>query len=230
VHLPRLFLDGQQGRDPRRAAKELCSKLLRGGACGGLGSRRRLHLRHAARGEGGRAARGRRAQARLGRAGRRRAFQRALAVPSPALEALWRAYEQFESGFAPGPARVLGRRLLDEARPRYQAARGALRERQARLAALAPGALPLPPGARRARGGGGGCCGNMAQPGPWDVPGGASESSCVTSWVTAWCMRGQGPIYCRRQAPQLQLLAAGAAHRACMSFMCLPMQNRNSAM
>jgi len=115
--------------------------------------------------------------------GRRRAYQRALAVPSPALEALWRAYEQFESGFAPGPARVLGRRLLDEARRRYPAARGALRERQARLAALAPGALPLPPGARRARGAGAGAAAAMARPERLcDVPGDASESSRVTSW------------------------------------------------
>ncbi|KAK9838494.1 hypothetical protein WJX81_002771 [Elliptochloris bilobata] len=76
----------------------------------------------------------------------RRAFQRALAVPSPALEALWRAYEQFEAGGPPGPARVLGRRILDEHRPRYQAARSALRERQARLAQINPGMLPLPPG------------------------------------------------------------------------------------
>ena len=82
---------------------------------------------------------------------RRRAFQRALAVPSPALEALWRAYEQFEVGAAPGPARVLGRRILDEHRPRYQAARGALRERQARLAQINPGLLPLPPGAALTR-------------------------------------------------------------------------------
>lgn len=81
-----------------------------------------------------------------GARGRRRAFQRALAVPSPALEALWRAYEQFEVGAAPGPARVLGRRILDEHRPRYQAARGALRERQARLAQINLGMLPLPPG------------------------------------------------------------------------------------
>ncbi len=67
-------------------------------------------------------------------------------MPSPALEALWRAYEQFETGTAPGPARVLGRRILDEQRPRYQAARSALRERQACLAQIAPGTLPLPPG------------------------------------------------------------------------------------
>jgi len=45
----------------------------------------------------------------------RRAFQRALVVPGPQLEALWRQYEQFEQA---GSNRALARRILDEQRPR----------------------------------------------------------------------------------------------------------------
>lgn len=45
----------------------------------------------------------------------RRAFQRALVVPGPKLEALWRQYEQFEQA---GSNRALARRILDEQRPR----------------------------------------------------------------------------------------------------------------
>ena len=48
----------------------------------------------------------------------RRAYQRALLVPTPQLEALWRAYEGFEMA---GSNKQLARRLLDDARPKYQA-------------------------------------------------------------------------------------------------------------
>jgi cleavage stimulation factor subunit 3 len=48
----------------------------------------------------------------------RRAYQRALLVPSAQLEALWRGYEGFEMG---GSNKQLARRLLDEWRPLYQA-------------------------------------------------------------------------------------------------------------
>jgi hypothetical protein len=76
----------------------------------------------------------------------RRAYQRALAVPGPGLERLWRRYEQFEQGASKsGP---LGRRILDEQRPRYQAAREAARERSVLLGRVDARALALPPGAR----------------------------------------------------------------------------------
>ncbi|PSC73688.1 Suf-domain-containing [Micractinium conductrix] len=73
----------------------------------------------------------------------RRAYQRALVVPTPQLEGLWRGYEGFEMG---GSNKQLARRLLDEWRPRYQAARTLLREREGRLAALNLKAMALPPG------------------------------------------------------------------------------------
>ncbi|KAI3433457.1 hypothetical protein D9Q98_003270 [Chlorella vulgaris] len=73
----------------------------------------------------------------------RRAYQRALLVPTPQLEALWRGYEGFEMG---GSNKQLARRLLDDWRPQYHAARGLLRERESRLAAINLKALALPPG------------------------------------------------------------------------------------
>ena len=77
----------------------------------------------------------------------RSAYQRALAVPSPALEGLWRAYEGFEGGVAD---RALGKRALDEWRPRVAAAKTAWRERERLTAPLISGpastVLPLPPG------------------------------------------------------------------------------------
>lgn len=48
----------------------------------------------------------------------RRAYQRALLVPTHQLEALWRGYEGLEMG---GSNKQLARRLLDEWRPKYQA-------------------------------------------------------------------------------------------------------------
>ncbi|KAL4431075.1 hypothetical protein ABPG75_006331 [Micractinium tetrahymenae] len=73
----------------------------------------------------------------------RHAYQRALLVSTPQLEGLWRGYENFEMG---GSNKQLARRLLDEWRPRYQAARGLLREREERLAGLNRKAMALPPG------------------------------------------------------------------------------------
>ncbi|EFN59172.1 hypothetical protein CHLNCDRAFT_138056 [Chlorella variabilis] len=73
----------------------------------------------------------------------RRAYQRALLVPTSQLEGLWRGYEGFE---VTGSNKQLARRLLDEWRPLYQAARGLLREREARLGAINLKALALPPG------------------------------------------------------------------------------------
>ena len=73
----------------------------------------------------------------------RRAYQRAITVPTPVVDLLWRSYEAFEQG---GSNRQLARRVLEEQRPRWQAARAALRTRQAMLAALRNPCLPLPPG------------------------------------------------------------------------------------
>ncbi len=50
----------------------------------------------------------------------RRAYQRAIAVPTDAVDDLWRAYEAFE--FA-GPNKTLAKRLVDEHRPVYQLVR-----------------------------------------------------------------------------------------------------------
>ncbi|PRW58683.1 Suf-domain-containing [Chlorella sorokiniana] len=73
----------------------------------------------------------------------RRGYQRALLVPSPQLEALWRGYEGLEMS---GSNKQLARRLLDEWRPKYQAARSLLRERESRLGGINTKALALPPG------------------------------------------------------------------------------------
>ena len=51
---------------------------------------------------------------------RRRAYQRAIAVPTDAVDDLWRAYEAFEFS---GPNRTLAKRLVDEHRPVYQLVR-----------------------------------------------------------------------------------------------------------
>lgn len=48
----------------------------------------------------------------------RRAYQRALLVPTQQDEAVWRQYEGFEMG---GSNKQLARRLLDEWRPKYHA-------------------------------------------------------------------------------------------------------------
>lgn len=74
----------------------------------------------------------------------RSAFQRALVVPHQSLEALWGAYEQFEV-----QGQALGRRALDEMRPRFHGARAAHRSRSRALERIRPAALPLPPGTLR---------------------------------------------------------------------------------
>lgn len=73
----------------------------------------------------------------------RSAFQRAVVVPSAALEALWSAYERFE---LEGAAEALGRRALDDMRPRHNAAKAAYRLRRKHLEGLDPEQLALPPG------------------------------------------------------------------------------------
>lgn len=73
----------------------------------------------------------------------RRAFHRALQVPMAALDQLWHSYEQFE---AAGANKQLIRRLLEEHRPRYLAAKEAFRERKRLLAAVNLTLLAFPPG------------------------------------------------------------------------------------
>ncbi|KAL3133211.1 hypothetical protein ABBQ38_007099 [Trebouxia sp. C0009 RCD-2024] len=74
----------------------------------------------------------------------RGAYQRATQVPCTGLDQLWRAYEVFEQQ---GSSRALARRVLEQQRPRYQAARTALGPRTRHQEALNHTALPFPPGA-----------------------------------------------------------------------------------
>jgi hypothetical protein len=74
---------------------------------------------------------------------RRSAYQRAVVVPTASLEALWSAYERFE---LEGAAKALGRRALDDMRPRHNAAKAAYRLRRKHLEGLDPEQLALPPG------------------------------------------------------------------------------------
>lgn len=76
-------------------------------------------------------------------AGCRGAYQRATQVPCTGLDQLWRAYEVFEQQ---GSSRALARRVLEQQRPRYQAARTALGPRTRHQEALNHTALPFPPG------------------------------------------------------------------------------------
>jgi cleavage stimulation factor subunit 3 len=81
----------------------------------------------------------------------RRAYHRALLVPNAALDALWTGYERFENGTG---NKQLSKRALDEWRPRFQAARGLVKDRTSKVEPLDLRALPLPPGrggARRAQ-------------------------------------------------------------------------------
>lgn len=64
-------------------------------------------------------------------------------VPCTGLDQLWRAYEVFEQQ---GSSRALSRRVLEQQRPRYQAARTALGPRTRLVEALNPAALALTPG------------------------------------------------------------------------------------
>lgn len=75
--------------------------------------------------------------------GCRGAYQRATQVPCTGLDQLWRAYEVFEQQ---GSSRALARRVLEQQRPRYQAARTALGPRTRHQEALNLTALPFPPG------------------------------------------------------------------------------------
>lgn len=79
----------------------------------------------------------------LRRCWRRSAYQRAVVVPTASLEALWSAYERFE---LEGAAKALGRRALDDMRPRHNGAKAAYRLRRKHLEGLDPEQLALPPG------------------------------------------------------------------------------------
>lgn len=75
----------------------------------------------------------------------RRAYQRAVSVPTSSLDALWRAYEGFESN-SNNSNKQFTQRVLAEHRPRYQAARTALNELLRRTAQITTKALATPPG------------------------------------------------------------------------------------
>ncbi len=64
-------------------------------------------------------------------------------VPCTGLDQLWRAYEVFEQQ---GSSRALSRRVLEQQRPQYQAARTALGPRTRLHQPLNPAALPFTPG------------------------------------------------------------------------------------
>jgi hypothetical protein len=71
-------------------------------------------------------------------------YQRAIAVPTHALEQLWRQYEAFE--MAQPNAKTVAPKIIAEQRPRFQAARMAHRERKRRLDGVDAAAWPVPPG------------------------------------------------------------------------------------
>lgn len=73
----------------------------------------------------------------------RRVYQRAIVVPTHQLDVLWRLYEALESA---NTNKQLVRRVLEEQRARYHAARQALRERRRRMDLLRTSVLALPPG------------------------------------------------------------------------------------
>ena len=73
----------------------------------------------------------------------RRAYHRALLVPTAALDALWTGYERFENGTG---NKTLAKRAIDDWRPRFQGARGLVKDRSLKVEVLDLRALPLPPG------------------------------------------------------------------------------------
>mmetsp|Transcript_30945 Transcript_30945/g.68528 ORF Transcript_30945/g.68528 Transcript_30945/m.68528 type:complete len:867 (+) Transcript_30945:78-2678(+) len=72
----------------------------------------------------------------------RKAYQQAIVVPHHMHEALWKQYEAFENA----GSRQLARKVLEEWRPRFTAARQTYRERKKKLELLNSAALPIPPG------------------------------------------------------------------------------------
>ncbi|MEW5309147.1 MAG: hypothetical protein WDW38_001054 [Sanguina aurantia] len=74
----------------------------------------------------------------------RRAYQRAIVIPSLSVDMLWKNYERWELQL--GANKMFARKLLDEWRPRYMAAKSALPLRRNRLNGINITLLPLPPG------------------------------------------------------------------------------------
>ncbi|GMH44710.1 hypothetical protein BSKO_12662 [Bryopsis sp. KO-2023] len=73
----------------------------------------------------------------------RKYYQKAVSVPTHHLDALWKAYENFEKS---GTNKVLGRKLLEDMRSRYMSARRVYQERKRRLDDIRITALAVPPG------------------------------------------------------------------------------------
>lgn len=73
----------------------------------------------------------------------RRAYHRALLVPTAVLDSLWSGYEKFENSTG---NKTLAKRSLDEWRPRFQSARALVKDRAVLVDKLDYRALPLPPG------------------------------------------------------------------------------------
>ena len=76
-------------------------------------------------------------------AARRSVYQRAVVVPTAALDALWQEYETFETRSG---NRQLAQRVLAEYKPKYMAAHAVAAERLSLVNALDGNALALPPG------------------------------------------------------------------------------------
>eukprot|EP00210_Caulerpa_lentillifera_P008433 g8045.t1 len=72
----------------------------------------------------------------------RKAFQRAVVVPTAHVEALWKSYENFEKS---GANRTLSRKLVEDFRPRYLAAKRIFTERAKKLENIKLTKLALPP-------------------------------------------------------------------------------------
>lgn len=75
--------------------------------------------------------------------GFRKAYQRAIVVPTAHVDALWKAYENFEKS---GANRMLSRKLLEDFRPRYLAAKRVFQERSRKFEDIKLTTLSLPPG------------------------------------------------------------------------------------
>ena len=71
----------------------------------------------------------------------RRAYQRAVSVPTTSIDALYREYDAFETKLSP----TLAKALLAEVKPRVDVARAALKERKKKRDTLVVGGLAGPP-------------------------------------------------------------------------------------
>lgn len=71
-------------------------------------------------------------------------FQRAIMVPTQQIEQIWRSYESFE--MANTANKTLARKILDEQKPKYQAARAVTAPRRKLLDDIDRRALAVPIG------------------------------------------------------------------------------------